>query len=87
MSYDVVWGPIVEGMLARVWLAATDQSAVTVAAAELDALLADDPLHLGQPRDSFIRRIAFRPPLGIEFEVVEDDKPVIVQGAFTTTGS
>ena len=83
MSYEVVWGPRAEGMLATAWLDASDRNAVTYAAAGLDAQLADDPLRLGESRKSSVHRVAYFTPLGVEFEVVEDDKRVIVQGVFT----
>ena len=83
MKYEVVWGPRAEGMLATAWLDAFDQIAVTEAAASLDSQLAHDPLRLGESRTSSVHRVAYFPPLGVEFEVVEDDKRVIVQGVFT----
>jgi hypothetical protein len=82
MKYDVVWGPRAEAMLAAIWVAAPNRAAVTSAAARIDKRLAIDPLHLGESRTSSVHRYAFHPPLGIEFEVVEDDKRVIVQGVF-----
>lgn len=85
MKYDVAWGPRAEAMLAAAWLAAPDRAAVTRAASRLDAQLAVDPLHLGESRTYSVHRIAFDPPLGIEFEVVEDDKRVIVQGVFAVS--
>ena len=84
MNYDVVWGPILENMLARIWVAAQDRNAVTRAAAELEQALADQPLRVGHPLDSSVHRIAYRPPLGIEYEVVEDDNRVIVQAVFSS---
>ena len=83
MSYEVIWQQITEQELAAAWLAATDRNAVTHAAASLDGQLAHDPLRLGESRTSSVHRIAYFPPLGVEFEVVEDDKRVIVQGVFT----
>ncbi len=85
MSYEVVWGPRAEGMLADAWLDAFDRNAVTEAAANLDLQLAHDPLRLGESRTSSVHRVAYFLPLGVEFEVVEDDKRVIVQGVFTVS--
>ena len=82
MSYDVVWGPRAEAMLADIWLAAEDRAAVSSASAWLDAQLARSPLMLGESRESSVRRVAYYRPIGIEFEVVEDDKRVVVQGVF-----
>ncbi len=85
MKYSVIWQRVAEGELAPVWLAASDRNAVTRAASRLDAQLASDPLHLGESRTSSVHRIAFDSPLGVEFEIVEDDKLVIVQGVFAVS--
>ena len=83
MSYRVEWTPEAENDLAAIWNAAPDRAAVTAASAWLDSHLAADPLHFGQPWASSVHRIAVRDPIGIEFEVIEDDKLVIVHGVFT----
>lgn len=83
MNYDVEYEKAAEDDLAAIWIAASDRTAVTNASAELDDAMADDPLTLGEPRESSIRRVAFCPPLGVEFEVIEDDKRVIVEAVFT----
>ena len=83
MKYQVVWQPAAERELATIWIASTNRKAVTSAAAWLDFHLSDFPLTLGESRDSSVHRIAFRAPLGIEFEIIEDDKRVVVQGVFT----
>ena len=82
MNYRVDWAPRAEQQLAAIWMAAVDRAAVTTAVARLDAYLARDPLHLGDALDSSVHRIAFVDPVGAEFEVIEDDKRVIVQGVF-----
>jgi hypothetical protein len=82
MSYRVEWTPDTENDLAALWNAATDRGAVTAATAWLDARLARDPIHLGQPWGSSVHRVAVRDPIGVEFEVIEDDKRVIVHGVF-----
>ncbi len=82
MSYHSEWTSEAENDLASLWNAAPDRNAVTAAAAWLDARLAADPLHFGQPWTSSVHRIAVRDPIGVEFEVIEDDKRVIVHGVF-----
>ena len=82
MSYRVEWTPEAENDLASLWNATTNHNAVTAATAWLDAHLLIDPLHFGQPWTSSVHRIAVRDPIGIEFEVIEDDKRVIVHGVF-----
>ena len=88
MNYRVDWAARAEQLLAAVWLAAVwlaalDRNAVTAAAAWLDTVLANSPLRFGSPIDSSIHRVRFYDVLGIEFEVIEDDKLVLVHGVFT----
>jgi plasmid stabilization system protein ParE len=78
MKYQVAWVQTAEQHLAATWLAAADRNAVTRAAYRLDKLLEVNPLSLGESRQSSVSRIAFEPPLAIEFEVIEDDKKVRV---------
>jgi hypothetical protein len=78
MKYLVSWTPRAEERLASAWLAAPDQKAVTDAAHVLDQHLANDPLRFGESRMSSINRVAWEAPLGIEFDVIEDDKKVLV---------
>jgi hypothetical protein len=82
MNYEVIWDPTAEQELAAAWLMAPDRNALTEAAAWLDERLANSPLTLGRRRSSSVHRTAYRSPLGIEFEVIEDDKRVIVRGVF-----
>ena len=70
--------------MAATWLAFPDRNAVTRAANEFDRQLRVNPLHFGESRQSSVRRIAIEPPLGIEFEVIEDDKKVRVLGVWLT---
>jgi hypothetical protein len=82
MRYEVIWYHKAEAELAAVWLGAADRNAVSRAAATLDGYLTRAPLELGESRASSVQRVAFEPPIGIEFEIIEDDKRVIVQGVF-----
>jgi hypothetical protein len=83
MKYEVIWQPVAEDELAAIWLAAGDRDAVAEAALWFDSRLSRQPLTLGESRDASVHRIAYHGSLGIEFEVVEDDKRVIVQGVFS----
>jgi plasmid stabilization system protein ParE len=83
MSYRVEWTTDAENDLATIWTAATDRTAVTDASARIDAQLARAPLGFGQPWGSSVHRIATDDPIGIEFEIIEDDKVVLVHGVFT----
>jgi plasmid stabilization system protein ParE len=76
--YELIWAMTAEQQLAEVWLTGADRRAITAAANWLEERMAMAPLRLGQPGTSSVQRVAFRDPLGIEFEVIEDDKRVIV---------
>jgi hypothetical protein len=82
MSYRVEWTTDAENDLAALWNAAADQRAVTDASEWLDVRLARDPLHFGEVWTSSVHRIAVRESIGVEFEVIEDDKLVLVHGVF-----
>ncbi|MBY0513101.1 MAG: hypothetical protein K2P78_04220 [Gemmataceae bacterium] len=84
MNYRVEWAPTAEQQLADVWLAARDRNAVTAASAWFDHQLEFFPLLVGRSWISSVYRLARHGPLGVEFEVIEDDKRVIVHGVFAT---
>ncbi len=81
MRFTVLWAPSAERWLAQLWLDAEDRSSVRDAADRLDAALADS---LGESR-SGNARIAFAPPLGIEFQVLEEDRIVYVLAVWSFT--
>ena len=77
MIYTVTWSRRALGMLAQIWIDATNRNAVAAASYEIDNILRDDPDLVGRPRFDTVR--AFNcPPLGVEFEVNEPDRLVIV---------
>mgnify|MGYP005859706681 CR=1 FL=1 len=78
MSYSVTWVRKALDQLAAIWLNPADRTAVTEAAHWLEQELRRRPLTLGESRTVSVVRIAHRDPLGIEFEVIEDDKKVRV---------
>jgi len=82
MNYRVEWTSEAENDLATLWNAAADRNAVTTASEWLDRHLALDPLHFGEPWASSVHRIAIRDPIGVEYEVIEDDKLALVHGVF-----
>ncbi len=79
MNYTVTWSEFAEPELAIVWLDAPDRNAVTAASAQADRLLAESPFLVGQSHGSTVCRLAYFGPLGIIFDIIEDDKKVIVQ--------
>ena len=83
MNYRVEWTAEAENDLAAIWNAAADQAAVTTTSEWLDRQLARDPLNFGEQWASPTHRIAARDPIGVEYEVIEDDKLVLVHGVFT----
>ena len=76
MSYAVHWTQKSLRQLAATWLAAGDRNAVTAASHKLEQFLANDPYRRGIARNSSINRTAIELPLGIDYEIIEDDKKV-----------
>lgn len=83
-TYAVVWTPQAEDELAAIWVAAADRQAVTDATHRLEQQLAQNPLGTGESRDSSVHRVKMVPPIGIDFDVIEDDKRVLVQAVWAT---
>jgi hypothetical protein len=77
VKYTVVWAPDAERELATVWVNSTDRNALTGAANFLDRELARDPSSLGESRPSGLR-IAHCLPLGIRYQIQEEDRLVRV---------
>jgi hypothetical protein len=82
LNYSVIWTQEAESGLAAAWLAATDRDAVTAASHRLEDALKSNPRLIGESRASSMVRIAIAHPVGIEFEVIEDDKKVRVLEAW-----
>ena len=78
MNYTVHWTEAALNELASVWLAATDRNAVTAASHRLEQALARDPYASSVPRNASVNRTATDLPLGIDYEIIEDDKKVRV---------
>ncbi len=66
--FGVTWVPHAEGSLARIWLGSSDPLAVTRAQAQIDALLARDPIGHGQHVQEGLYRIVV-PPLTAFYSV------------------
>jgi plasmid stabilization system protein ParE len=77
MKYTVVWTPTAEQDLAAIWMKAGNRDAVTGASSTIDALLERDPVSQGKSRYDTVR-VMFEPPLGVDFDVSEDDRLVYV---------
>jgi len=81
MKFTVVWQRRAEGELAAIWTNAEDRNAVSSAADMIDTALRSDPQLQGESRCDTIR-IMFVTPLGVYFEVFEDDRLVRVLGVW-----
>ncbi len=85
MKWTVLYRPSAQDQLARIWMNARDQQAVTNAADEIDRILASDPLRSGESRDGNTR-IIIEQPLTALFELYPDDKLVEVFSVFYWAG-
>jgi len=77
MSYTVLWTAAAERELAALWLGAANRRDVTDASKEIDSRLRLTPAEEGESRD-LGQRILLVPPLGVTFEVLDDDRIVRV---------
>ena len=82
MRYTVVWAPSAERDLAVMWIEAEDRREVTFAADTIDELLREDPHRQGEPHYGTVRTLLVS-PLGIDFEVLEEDRLVKVLTVWT----
>ncbi len=77
MKYTVVWTPSAEQHLAVLWLDSARRAEITKAADTLDKQLRINPELQGEQRNEG-DRVLFNPPLGILFEITEEDRMVRV---------
>jgi plasmid stabilization system protein ParE len=77
MKYTVLWRPLAEQQLARLWTEALDRDAVAAAADKIDDLLRRDPQKWSESR-SGATRIIFVQPLVALFELKEQDCMIYV---------
>jgi hypothetical protein len=77
MNYHVARKPHAEEQLAAIWIEAADRRAVTAAADVIDRLLRTDASSAGESRSGKTRALVV-PPLGVHFEVHEEDCLVYV---------
>jgi len=77
MNFIVKWSGDAHDRLERIWMAATDKTAVTRAADIIDRILENDPYRdgavvLGEEKTLIVE------PLAVDFEVFEDQRRVFV---------
>lgn len=77
MNYTAEWVTAALNMLAAASLAG-DRNAVAEASFRIERELRRQPLDVGESRTSSVNRTYFDRPLGVEYEVIEDDKRVRV---------
>jgi hypothetical protein len=76
MNYSVLWTDNALDELAAIWTAASDRNAVTTASHRLELDLTREPYSRGIRRNSSVNRTATDLPLGVDYEIIEDDKRV-----------
>jgi hypothetical protein len=77
MKYTVSWSKESQSRLAELWMESSHQADLAAAADEIDRILAIRPLAVGESRTGN-SRILFQPPLGVLYEVSDDDRAVRV---------
>jgi hypothetical protein len=77
MIFTVTYKPSADDELADLWLKGPDRASITAAANAIDGLLRVDPHLQGESRADGTR-VLFQPPLGVRFEVSEQDRIVEV---------
>jgi hypothetical protein len=81
MTFTVVYRPSCENDLAGCWIAAPDRAAVAAAADTIDPILHDDPYRFSESRGGQ-SRVMIVPPLGVAFDVSDEDCLVSVWAAW-----
>jgi hypothetical protein len=77
MTYRVLWTPHAEERLTATVSTASAPEVIAAAAREIDRQLATKPWRFGESRYDDVR-IGFVRPLGIQFEIFDDVRTVIV---------
>jgi plasmid stabilization system protein ParE len=77
MSYRVFWSPYAEQRLQEILQDAVKQAEMAASARRIDQFLASYPIDFGESRYDTVR-IGFVRPLGVQYEVLEDVRTVIV---------
>ena len=87
MKFKVVWRPLAERNLARLWVESDHRRLLADAANRLDAAMAERGDTFGESRSGSMR-VAFSTPLGVLFEVAPEEGVVYVANvwAFGQTG-
>lgn len=81
MRYRVVWAPDTERNLEAILATVAQRTGAVEAARDIDSHLMSNPHAFGESRVDQIR-IGFVLPLGVEYEVFEDIRMVIVHSVW-----
>lgn len=85
MNYTVLWTPAAENDLAAVWLKADDRKAVSSSADMIERFLRQNPEGSGEVRFDSVRCLVI-PPLGVDYEVIAEDRLVYALSVWSTAG-
>ncbi|HZN36959.1 MAG TPA: hypothetical protein VFB80_24180 [Pirellulaceae bacterium] len=77
MTHRVFWSPHAERRLEQLLSNTAERPRLAAVAREIDRLLVADPLAFGESRYETVR-VGFVLPLGVQFEVLDDVRTVIV---------
>ncbi len=81
MNYRVFWSPHAEKRLENLTQDSASAAELAAAARQIDQALATDPIGFGESRYDTVR-IAFLRPLGVQYDVLEDVRTVIVDAVW-----
>jgi mRNA-degrading endonuclease RelE of RelBE toxin-antitoxin system len=82
MTYTLFYTPEAEAELTNIWIDAVNRDHVTMAISSIEYSLGFTPLKVGIARKSSVNRTLYRAPVGVEYDVIEDDKKVYILGVF-----
>jgi len=83
VTYTVNWTANALQELASVWMAASNRNAVTHTANDIDDILEVFPYTVGESTFDIVREYT-RPPLGVEYEVNDAIRRVVVLSVWST---
>ena len=84
MNYRVFWSPHAEQRLEAILQHASDSAAVTAAARQIDRHLVSEPKSFGESRYDTVR-VGFMLPIGVQYDVMDDVRTVIVYDVWRVT--
>ena len=77
--YEVIWAEVAIDQLTAMCVEHGDQlSAISATAYELERLLSRSPWQQGESRQAMHIRHFYVPPVAVEYEIIEDDKQVLI---------